>query len=219
MKMIARSLCAILATGLTGMSMPAAAPLVIELAPAEVEIELAPPLPARGEDIRELDLARIEPVADEELADQRGGFSWGGMEINLGADLRTYLDGELALQTLVSWDASGSTTSQFVSGALTPADAAQLRAGMLSTGAITMRVGDADIFLANDGQTALLHRVDGPVQNILLNTASNTALRQEIDVQLGLAGYEGFRSDVIDARIIGQLHSMIADTTIGALSR
>jgi hypothetical protein len=162
----------------------------------------------------EATLADAVPVPDVELAAQRGGFEWQGMQINFGADVRTYLDGELVLQTIVNWT-DHAETSQFVSGVLTPAAADQLVAGVLGTGAITMRVGDASVFLANGGQTALIHQVDGPVQNILINTASNTAIRQEVDAQLDIRNFDGFGAAMAQSHLTAQIQSMLDFGAVG----
>lgn len=159
------------------------------------------------------------PIADAQLSQQRGGFSWGGMEIALGAEIRTFLDGSLALQTNVSWTAAGASTTQVVSGALTPASAAQLQAGILSTGGMTMRVGDAVVFLANEGQTALMHRSDGGLQNILVNTASNVSASQEVAATLDLSGYDGFAAVNMASRMGDSYGGMIADATGRAIGR
>ena len=42
----------------------------------------------------------MKPLGTEALAQARGGLSWGGMQISLGADMRTYVNGQLALHTL-----------------------------------------------------------------------------------------------------------------------
>lgn len=159
-----------------------------------------------------------EPVSDEELAELRGGFSWQGVEIGLGAEIRTFLNGELVLQTTISWTAAGAETHQMVSGSLAPADAAQLQAGILTSGGITMRVGDETVFLANQGQTALLHRTDGGIQNILVNRASNIEARQEVDAVLDLGNFGAFQQDILSERLGSSIGDMIAETTIGSLN-
>jgi hypothetical protein len=159
-----------------------------------------------------------EVVSDEELASLRGGFSWQGVEIGLGAEVRTYLNGELVLQTNINWTAKGAQTTQLVSGALTSADAAQLQAGILSSGGITMRVGQETVFLANQGQTAILHRTDGAIQNVLINRASNIEARQEIDAVLDLENFGSFQQDIVNTRIGNSLGEMVGQMTIGSLN-
>lgn len=154
----------------------------------------------------------LKTLSDAELSEQRGGFRFGGMDISFGADIRTYIDGELALQTLINWTNEGASTSTFVSGVLTPASADQLRNGVLSTGSITMRVGDNTVYLANGGQTALLQRTDNGIQNILVNTASHITLTQDVTATLTLDGYDSFRSQVDAQRMADTLSGMIANS-------
>ena len=157
-------------------------------------------------------------IDDAALAEQRGGFTWAGMHISLGADLRTYINGELALHSTVSWTPAGSSRTEAVFGALTPAAADQLVAGILTSGNITMNVGDAQVYLANEGQTALIHRTDGGIQNILVNTASNVDIRQQVDATLGLSGYEGFAQMNLATRLGSSLGDAVGQAAIGSLS-
>lgn len=156
-------------------------------------------------------------VSDDELARNRGGFVWQGVSINLGAEMRTFIDGALVLQTNISWTSTGATTTQFVSGALTPADAAQLQAGMLSGAGISMRVGDQSVFLANAGQTALIQGPEGAIQNILINRASNVSIRQEVDATLDLSNFAPFQQQTMQSRLGDSLGSAINAATLGAL--
>jgi hypothetical protein len=163
------------------------------------------------------DLAGLEPVADSELAGQRGGFLWNGLTVNLGANIRTYLNGELALETMVSWTPAGNSVTQTPSPALTPATAAQIQAGVLSSGGITARVGDETVFLANGGQTALMHRIDGGLQNVLINTASRVDIAQHIDATLDLAGYDAFAADLANSRLGISIGDAAGAATAGSL--
>jgi hypothetical protein len=105
-----------------------------------------------------------------------------------------------------------------VSGALTAVDAAQLQAGILASGGITMRVGNESVFLANQGQTAILHRTEGAIQNVLINRASNVQARQEIDAVLDLGNFGAFQQDVVNSRLGNSLGEMVGQLTIGNLN-
>jgi hypothetical protein len=163
------------------------------------------------------ELAGLETLADEELAEQRGGFTWQGVDVTFGAEIRTYLNGELVLQTNVSWTAEGAQSSQIVSGALTPAAAAQLQAGILTSGGITMKVGDESVFLANGGQTAIVHRTEGAIQNVLINRANNVTGRQEVDAVLNLGNFGQFQDQLQDSRFGQAIGDLVGQATIGSL--
>ena len=160
------------------------------------------------------DLAGLEVISSEELAQHRGGFAWKGVQIGLGAEISTYLNGQLALQTTISWTETGAQTTQFVSGALTPADAAQLQAGILTSGGISMRVGNSDVFLANGGQTAIIHQTDGAIQNILVNTASDVEVTQMVDAALDLGNFGQFQQSLINTRIGEAAGDMVGQAII-----
>lgn len=168
-----------------------------------------------GNFLPEPDLEALATVSEDELAEQRGGFAWNGMEISFGAEISTWLADELVLHTIVSWDGAGKHVEQTVSGKLDAVDAAALQNGILSTGNITIAVGDATVFLANEGQTALMHQTDGSLRNVLINTASNISARQQVDATIDLSGYDAFRADIMGTRAAAQLHETISFSASG----
>jgi hypothetical protein len=160
--------------------------------------------------------ASAETVSDELLDQQRGGFVIHGMNVNLGADIRTYINGELMLRTTVSWADTGVLKEQFSAQGISPANAASLNASALANGKINMDLGGTPIFTANDGQTMLIHRVENGLQNILLNTASNLDIVQEVDASIELGGYDAFHDSIISNRLSDSISSAIGAMTIGA---
>ena len=164
------------------------------------------------------DLEGLATVKDDELALNRGGFTWQGVDINLGAEMRTYLNGALVLQTNLSWTPNGATTTQFVSGTLSPADAAQLQAGIMTGAGVSMHVGGQSIYLANGGQTAFIQGPEGAIQNILINRASNISVRQEIDATLDLHNFNPFQQQTVQSRMGDSLNTAVNLGTLGALT-
>ncbi len=152
-------------------------------------------------------------VADTELAKLRGGFAVGGLNITLGADIKTFINDQLALHTTVSWGDQAISETHILSGALTMADAGSLRNQVLASGNISMQIGNNPVFLTNNGQTAISHRTDGALQNILVNTASNVNVRQEVNATLDVGGYAGFATNIQNV----QMSNLFSDSINSAV--
>ena len=88
------------------------------MSPRILLLALSPVLLAASEPEDADPLAGAQTVSDEVLAAQRGGFAFQGMVIAFGADIRSYVNDELALRTIVSWTPEGQTIERFVSPAL-----------------------------------------------------------------------------------------------------
>lgn len=159
--------------------------------------------------------ASAEKVSDALLDRQRGGFLIHGMTVNLGADIRTYINGALMLGTTVNWTNAGIVKQQFVGAGLSPAESSSLNASALANGQISMAVGGTPAFSANEGQTMLIHRVENGLQNILINSASNQTITQHVDATLELGGYAAFHDSVMSARVADSLDAAIGASTIG----
>ena len=176
---------------------------------------ILPLLPATAEPPMDDEALFAEPsIGDDELGEQRGGFQFAGMEIKLGADIRTFLNNELALHTVITMDENGYNRVQTVGAGLTLADADAIRNNVLSNGAIRMNVGDSQGFLANEGRTAIIHGNEGALQNILINTASNITATQDVTATLDLQGYDGFAASVT----ADQLGRSLGDDVTRAIS-
>lgn len=150
----------------------------------------------------------VELASDAELAGQRGGFVYQGIDIRLGAEVRSYIGDEMVIQTNFSWTDTQLEVERIVSTELTPGALAGLQAGMLSGSGLNLRGVDDAVYLANEGQTAFIQRTEGTLQNIVINSASNVAIRQEIQAELNLSNFAPFRADALSDRIISALSGM-----------
>jgi hypothetical protein len=147
----------------------------------------------------------LEVVDDSVLADQRGGFDLAGMNVSFGAQLSTYLNGQLAMQTTLEWN---NTASSVTTGAQT-ADATKAMSTALAGASFVASPGDATT-IANGGQTVLLQRTSGGLQNIILNSANGVVARQDIDATLNIKGYAPFQAGIVSGQMSSQIMSMMS---------
>lgn len=139
----------------------------------------------------------VEVMADADMADHRGGLDIGGIEINFGAVVTTYVNGVPALTTTLTWTDLGTFIEETVGdigqniNSMTPAELEALGLGGLENGGGVV-ITDAD------GVTALVHNVtEGTLQNIIINSATGRDLTQEIDVTLELPGFELIQDQLV----------------------
>src|SRR3546814_7580199 len=82
-----------------------------------------------------------------------------------------------------------------------------------------MRISDwsSDVCSSDlNGQTALIQSTDA-IQNVLINTASNVSLNQQVDAVLDISGYEGFRDALATTRLSDAIGAVMGAQTDGAL--
>jgi hypothetical protein len=128
-------------------------------------------------------------VPDPELDDLRGGFLVAdGVAFYLGAVVRTTVNGELVLETVVNWTPQGPLITQSAAPGLSPATVADLKEAAARTGLdLSSLSGGSDVILLNDGATAVAHRFDiAGLENILVNEANGQDIRQDTAVTLHL---------------------------------
>lgn len=147
-------------------------------------------------------------VGGDELAQQRGGFRVGSLDISLGAEIRSYVGDTLVMQTNISWTDVATKVQRTFSAGLSQNAATGLASGLLEGGDLKIGLSNQAVFLANQGRTAFVQRTDGTIQNIIVNTASNVDLRQDVDVRIDIAGFASARTNVVTARIASALSSL-----------
>jgi len=147
------------------------------------------------------------PLSDGELDEMRGGFLVAdGITVGLGAVVRTHVNGQLALETRLTWTPQGPQVDRTVGEGVVPASAAGAHQAALAAGLDLSGLASQDgAYVTQDGATAFVHTLGGSFQNILLNTADGLELRQETEITLTLPGFEavqaGFIRDLAGFRI------------------
>lgn len=142
------------------------------------------------------------PLTTEELRDQVGGLRTPtGIEFGLGAIVTTYVDGQLALQSQLTWTDQGvvKTTN---AGTITGADTAGIHIAQAAAG----------LYLPGDnGGTVVLHDLgDGRIGSVVLNTADNRDIRQETVIQLDIPQLQQLQQDYSQQRVEANLQDSVS---------
>ncbi|MGZ8408112.1 MAG: hypothetical protein ACXWVJ_08805, partial [Caulobacteraceae bacterium] len=164
------------------------------------------------------------PVAlsDDDLSDLRGGFiTANGITFSFGAVARTFVGGELALESRLTWNAAGALSERRVGnvpGAVdlaTALDAA--KAGGLDLGGL----GAADGLLLSDanGSTALIQTLQGGIRNLIINNADGRDLRQEVEVTLTIPDLGAMQHSYAIERLGSQIGQDISTGLLASLRR
>ncbi|AYG94329.1 hypothetical protein D8I30_03365 [Brevundimonas naejangsanensis] len=140
-----------------------------------------------------------QAMTDDDLAEARGGFmTAGGFTFGFGAVVRSYVNGQLALKTQLTWTPAGPVTQQTqhsVPGVQDLASAMQgLAAGGIDLSGLQNAGGVAVI--DSDGATAILHNITtSQLQNLIINNADNRNIRQEMELNLFLPDLAAIQAD------------------------
>lgn len=158
-----------------------------------------------------------EALSDAELDEHRGGFILAdGVALDFSAVIDSYVDGQLVLQSQVTWTQQGAVTNHAgpIAAQATPEILAALARAGIQLGSET--VGDGGFFVAANGQTAFVHRIsDGQISNLLVNVGSGGDFHQEISISLGLPGFEGTQAAMAEALMARTLASDIQAAILG----
>lgn len=130
----------------------------------------------------------------EELGDIRGGFQTpDGLEIGIGAVVRTFVDGSLALQTRLTWSETGPVETVEYGMILPDITAAAAAGGIKLDGP-----GLEGVVISGDGGvTAIAHEINSrQISNLVINNANNRDIRQTTEVTLEIPGLVQMQQDV-----------------------
>lgn len=167
-----------------------------------------------------------QPLSDDELSDLRGGFiTTNGFTFGFGVVIRSYVDDRLALQTRMTWTPTGPVTEQVRGDVPGLTDLAAALTSLLNSG-IDLRGlsgtsgGVALVNGSGDGATALIHNVSsGQLQNLIVNTASDRNLRQDIELNLYLPDLAAMQSATSAQQRAAQITYDLNTSLVGSLGR
>lgn len=165
-----------------------------------------------------------EPLSDDELSGLRGGFiTTNGFTFGFGVVIRSYVDNRLALQTRLTWTPAGPVTEQIRGDVPGMTDLASALTSLLNNGidlsGISGTTGGVALVDGN-GATALIHNVtSGQLQNLIVNSANNRNLRQDMELNLDLPDLAAMESASSAHQRAVQMTYDLNTTLIGALGR
>jgi hypothetical protein len=139
---------------------------------------------------------------DAALEGARGGLQTpSGLEIGLGASVRTYVDGSLALETRLTWTTEGAVSERVFDRA---ADGRDPGVGRDVRAPVTIAPG-----------TVVTHDLsENRIASVLLNTGSDRSIRQETDVTLHLPQLPDLQQRIATERL-GQALQALAPEASG----
>ena len=160
----------------------------------------------------------IPTASTEVLAALRGGLRVGGLDMEFAANVRTFVNGALVLESTTNLAPGGATATQsnmpatgadpqtlsFVSG-LGGAQPGALPAGLSGL------AGHSGVMVEDpSGVTAALHSLTREqILGVVFTTASNQQIRQELNVEVTVANFgrfqEAARSALLSGRLLGNL--------------
>lgn len=163
-------------------------------------------------------------LSQVELEAQRGGFAFAGLNFEFGANIRSFIDNRLVLESIITITQDGAIQHQAVSlpdnmpgttQVMNPVP--QLEPGTPKS-VITNAppnvnlsgLGNALGVSVNDhkGFTAALHEATRQrITSTLINTASHRDLRQELEVRVNVENFRQFHQDVRQSLLNNRIDS------------
>lgn len=158
------------------------------------------------------------PLNPAELADLRGGFLIaGGIQLDFGAVVRTYVDGQLALESRLQWTDQGAVTTQNLGSAPGTVDLAGAMDQALKAGLDieALSSGQGVLLADGSGATALIQNIgrDG-IQNVIVNNADGRNLRQEVEINLALPQLDSLQAGSMRDRLTTQMSNDLAAASL-----
>lgn len=166
----------------------------------------------------------VQSLSDEELSGLRGGFiTTNGFTFGFGVVIRSYINDQLALQTRLTWTPTGPLTEQVRGDVPGLTDLASAMTAMLNSG-IDLRglsgTSGGVALVSGEGATALIHNVTtGQLQNLIVNSASDRNLRQDMELNLYLPDLAAMQTANSAQQQVSQLTHDLNTSLVGSLGR
>lgn len=149
-------------------------------------------------------------LSDAELDQIHAGFNdSNGQSISLGAVMKSYVDGSLVLQSTMTVNASGITTTQILGSNAQPLSVPELSQPALAQfGAVIAGPG---------GATSFVHRLsDEGMTNMVVNTANGRNIVQSTAVTVAIPNLQLLEQQAILADFASRLHDVLGSGLLNA---
>ena len=148
--------------------------------------------------------AGMSPLADSELGDMRGGFSFGGINFNFAVTIRSIvkdaMDNAFGMMTKLTLNNAGQVASSTTTVIGTPSEVSTPSSGDGTP--VQVSVGNEQTQLVHD--IALDH-----LQAITTNTASGVSINQDVDVNVMMPGFKSAMAKFSKASIVNNIQRQI----------
>lgn len=158
----------------------------------------------------------IPTASPDLLAELRGGLRAGGLDLAFAANVRTLVNGTLVLESITDLTPGGTATTQanLPQTAIDPQTLSFFSGrgdGQLPAGLGGLAGHGGVVVEDPTGITAALHSVTREqILGVVLTTASNQQIRQEVNVAVTVANFGRFqdaaRSALFSGRLLGSLN-------------
>ncbi|WP_282604936.1 hypothetical protein [Pelagibius sp. Alg239-R121] len=163
------------------------------------------------------DFHGLDTVSLAEMSDLRGGFNVGGLEMAIGANIRTFVDGALVLESVAQVSPSGLISELVSSTASPPGGGVTFNFGR-DTDVSLQDVAPSNVDLGalagdngvaindSNGFSAALHRItQSQILGVIVNTADGRSLRQELNINVTVQNFGSFQKSIRNAITSGRL--------------
>lgn len=185
--------------------------------------------------------AGVEVLGATEMTEKRGGFIDAalGIRLNLGANIRTAINGSLVLETLVKFADSGATTvtNTIAAGAadltgltFLSADGTPIAGVNVanSTGPVTFSANGAQVTVpagfqglvaqTDTGVVAAVNKItSAQFANLVVNSDPNAVIQQKLQINIDVQGFSRLQQDVRFNATVAKFREAMRSASLSAL--